>query len=560
MKNLLRLFLPLLPVLLAVVPAFCSQPGFDLDDIRGPKIEELYMVIHRDPDSQILALERGKLDVLGDITRPVDVERLSQNAWIELSISRGFHLFFMGFNLRKSPWNSLPLRKAVAHAIPKQQIVRDLFSGYSEPVSTYLPPVSPYYEPDVATYPYDPSRAKAILKEAGWSWNGEGRLVPPGSKDALKTLKLLTPAAQSAPTTMEIGRRIADSLETIGLPVELEPLDFSVMIRRLDVHDFDLFVMAWSLNRDPDNLFAFFHSSMDVEGGYNIQGLHDPEVDKVTERLRWAPDRETAEKAAREAQRLLSEKLPWVPIYSRYMIAAVSKDWKGIVATDATSADNIWTLLSMEPATGPMRPVFWALSSEPRSLNPLSSGSAYDWQILGLIYDSLITVDPRTLEDIPWLATDWKIETVPGETAPKTRLTFWLREGVTWHDGKPLSAEDVRSTLLYLKENRIPRYFDAVRDIESVETTGDRTVVVTMENTSYWHLHNIGGSPVLPAHILEQVTDWKSWQPAGTAHPKAKDLTMLVGTGPFVFSEYRPGEYVLLKRYDRFWLLGEQGR
>jgi len=81
-----------------------------------------------------------------------------------------------------------------------------------------------------------------------------------------------------------------------------------------------------------------------------------------------------------------------------------------------------------------------------------------------------------------------------------------------------------------------------------------------MENTSYWHLHNIGGSPVLPAHILEQVTDWKSWQPAGTAHPKAKDLTMLVGTGPFVFSEYRPGEYVLLKRYDRFWLLREQRR
>ncbi|MGC9373260.1 MAG: ABC transporter substrate-binding protein, partial [Thermovirgaceae bacterium] len=84
--------------------------------------------------------------------------------------------------------------------------------------------------------------------------------------------------------------------------------------------------------------------------------------------------------------------------------------------------------------------------------------------------------------------------------------------------------------------------------------------VVTMKNTSYWHLHNIGGSPVFPAHILEQVTDWESWQPAGTAHPEAKGLTMLVGTGPFVFSEYRAGEYVLLKRHDGFWMLGEEGR
>ncbi|MGC9490674.1 MAG: ABC transporter substrate-binding protein, partial [Thermovirgaceae bacterium] len=235
MKRIPGVALALLVLLLAT-PLSSARADLNVEAIKGPKIEELYMVIHRDPDSQILALERGELDVLGDITRPVDIDRLAKNEGVELSISRGFHLFFMGFNLRESPWNSLPLRKAVAHAIPKQQIVRDLFSGYSEPVSTYLPPVSPYYEPDVATYPYDPSRAKALLKEAGWSWNGEGRLVPPGSKDALETLKLLTPAAQSAPTTMEIGRRIADALEAIGLPVELEPLDFSVMIRRLDVH------------------------------------------------------------------------------------------------------------------------------------------------------------------------------------------------------------------------------------------------------------------------------------------------------------------------------------
>lgn len=547
-------------VLLLIPPVSSARADLNVEAIRGPKIEELYMVIHRDPDSQILALERGKLDVLGDITRPVDIDRLAENERVELSISRGFHLFFMGFNLRESPWDSLPLRKAVAHAIPKQQIVRDLFSGYSEPVSTYLPPVSPYYDPDVPTYPYDPELAKDILKEAGWTRDDAGRLVPPGSKEALGTFKLLTPAAQTAPTTMEIARRITGALEKIGLQVELEPLDFSVMIRRLDVHDFDLFVMAWSLTRDPDNLFAFFHSSMDVEGGYNIQGLHDAAVDRVTERLRWAPDRKTAEKAAREAQRLLSEKLPWVPIYSRYMIAAVSNGWKGIVATDATSADNIWTLLSMEPVSGPMRPVFWALSSEPRSLNPLSSGSAYDWQILGLIYDGMINVDPRTLEDIPWLATDWDIETIEGESGSRTRLTFKLREGVTWHDGEPLTADDVRSTLLFLKENRIPRYYDSVRDIESVEAVDDGTVVVTMKNTSYWHLHNVGGAPILPAHILEGVEDWKSWQPAETGHPEAEGLTTLVGTGPFVFEEYRPGEYVLLKRHEGFWMLGEDNR
>jgi peptide/nickel transport system substrate-binding protein len=99
-----------------------------------------------------------------------------------------------------------------------------------------------------------------------------------------------------------------------------------------------------------------------------------------------------------------------------------------------------------------------------------------------------------------------------------------------------------------------------VRDIESVEAVDDGTVVVTMTNTSYWHLHNVGGVPILPAHILEGVENWKSWQPAETGHPEVEGLTMLVGTGPFVFEEYRPGEYVLLKRHDGFWMLGEDNR
>jgi len=133
-KRKLALILALFAAFLAT-PSFCSPAVFDPDSISGPRIKELYMVIHRDPDSQILALERGKLDVLGDITRPVDVTRLAGNDEIDLSIAQGFHIFFMGFNLRKEPWNNLALRKAVAHAIPRQQIVRDLFSGYSTPIS-----------------------------------------------------------------------------------------------------------------------------------------------------------------------------------------------------------------------------------------------------------------------------------------------------------------------------------------------------------------------------------------------------------------------------------------
>ncbi|HOK20400.1 MAG TPA: ABC transporter substrate-binding protein, partial [Thermosynergistes sp.] len=92
--------------------------GVDVDAIRGPKIEELYLVIIRDPDAQLLALEKGQIDLLSDITRPVDIERLASNEELSLSLAQGFHAFFLGFNIRKAPWARVELRRAIWRAIP----------------------------------------------------------------------------------------------------------------------------------------------------------------------------------------------------------------------------------------------------------------------------------------------------------------------------------------------------------------------------------------------------------------------------------------------------------
>ena len=61
--------------------------------------------------------------------------------------------------------------------------------------------------------------------------------------------------------------RIAGALASIGIPVEAEPMDFSAMISRLDERDFQMYVLAWQMTRDPDSLYAFYSSKMDVRGG-----------------------------------------------------------------------------------------------------------------------------------------------------------------------------------------------------------------------------------------------------------------------------------------------------
>ena len=538
MTNYVRVLISIL-VLIASFSSIASSMPF---------MEELYMVILRDPDAQIIAVENNKIDVLGDLIRPVDIERLSKSPNVDLSIAPAFHSFYLSFNTRKFPFDSKTLRQAIWQVIPKEKIARDLFSGFSEPIDSYLPPVSTWLDTSVTYLRFNPDAARELLKNNGWSWGADGILISPNG-EPLKPMKLLSPTASVAPTSAEIGNQAAEAMRKLGIPIESEPMDFSAMLARLDRHDFDAVVHAWTLSRDPDSLFAFYHSSMDVQSGYNVSGMSDPKLDEALLALRDAPDEVTARGAASEAQILLSDLVPSVPIYSRYWITAVNKNWDGIYTSEKTTADNFWTLTGMTPKDGVLRPVYWALPDEPRSLNPITASSAYDWMVMGNIYDTLISVHPDTFLDIPWLASEWKVSNENNATV----IEFKLRDDIKWHDGKPLTTDDVINTMNYLKINEVPRYYDSVKDIESVTSPEPYKVVVKFLNTSYWNLHNIGGLHILPKHILDNVKDWKVWQPAREKHPDNPNLTQLIGTGPFVFSEYRAGDYVYFKRNENFW-------
>jgi len=155
MKHMVKTWIPalFLAAMLALPVQTGSAAEFDPTRLGPPQVEDLYMVIIRDPDAQVLALEKGDIDILGDIFRPADVERLSKNPEIDLSLSMAFHGFFLGFNLREEPWSRLELRQAAWQSIPREELVRDIFSGYAAPLSTFLPPSSRYFEKDVLTYP-----------------------------------------------------------------------------------------------------------------------------------------------------------------------------------------------------------------------------------------------------------------------------------------------------------------------------------------------------------------------------------------------------------------------
>ena len=510
------------------------------------------MLIITSPDAQILAAEAGEVDIVSDIARPSDIERLAANPKLEMSLARGFHAFFLLLNNKSFPWDDAAVRRAAAMSIDRSAIVRMIFSGYCEPINSWLPPVSPWALAESSRDIYDPAGAAKLLTERGYSRDGSGFWRSPDGRPFPK-FAILTPLARLAPTTAELAELIADSLRAAGFPAETEPIDFSTMVSRLDRKDYSAAVLAWGMGRNPDSLYSFYHSSMDFSGGYNMTGVNDARLDAALERLRFAPDEATARKSSAEAQELLAELVPSIPIYSRFSVAAISRGWKNIFTTDRITADNMWTLLSAEPADGRARALRMVLAEEPRNLNPFTASSAYSWQVLGMIYESMVGADPYTLENMPAIAESWSVRAVGEGDRRHTELLFKIKRGLKWSDGSPLSSRDIKATIDFMRANKLPRFFDNVKNVREVEALDDYTLRVVMDGVSYWYLDNIGGLPCFPKKILDAVADWQNWDPVnggGKFGPRG-----LLGSGPFTLESYRPGEYVMMRRNPHYRLL-----
>ncbi|NCB28106.1 MAG: hypothetical protein EOM62_22050 [Bacteroidia bacterium] len=146
-RNFIRPFSVLCSLFLAAVllaaPA-CAVQRFDPENVYGPRIKKLCMVIITNSDSQVLAAEKGELDILSDITRPSDIDRLSRDPGLSMSLARGFHAFFLLLNNKSRPWDDPEVRHAAAEAIDRNNMVRTIYSGYCEPINSWLQRRAPH--------------------------------------------------------------------------------------------------------------------------------------------------------------------------------------------------------------------------------------------------------------------------------------------------------------------------------------------------------------------------------------------------------------------------------
>jgi peptide/nickel transport system substrate-binding protein len=302
--------------------SFDERTGLVLERFDGyfggaPSVRRVRLKPVLDVNSRILELLKGSADVVqntSDGFPPGTLQRLGRDPRIRITSRPGTNVQYLNFNLRHPVLGNAGVRRAIAHAIDREAIVKAKLSGYGRVAPTFLPPSHWAFEPDVPLYPYDPARANRLLDEAGYP-DPDG----PGPKKRFSILY----RTSTNPQSIEIAEVIRGHLEAAGIGVELRSVAFGVLFEDIKKGNFDVYTLQWTSVLTPDHYYEVFHSRSVPPDGYNRNFYANPKVDRLLEEGRRTVDRAAQKRIYSEAQRLVAADLPALPLWYPEQISAV---------------------------------------------------------------------------------------------------------------------------------------------------------------------------------------------------------------------------------------------
>lgn len=276
----------------------------------APKVSGVIFRFIPEKSTALSALQAGEVDWT-DAIPTQRVNQLKDDDSVHLAVTPSNDYWYLALNEARPPWNDVRVRQAIAYAIDRDAIVAATSYGTAAGNQLAIPKGSFWYA-DYGRYRYDIEQAKRLLREAK---------ATPTNLDMLVT--------NEYPETVTAAQIIADNLAPLGITVNIRTVDFATWLDEQNSGHFDMLMMGWLGNIDPDD---FYYAQHHTDGTSNAQKYSNPEVDRLLDAGRVETNQDARAEIYRKAATIIADDCSYIYLYNPSVIQAWRKDMSGYEA------------------------------------------------------------------------------------------------------------------------------------------------------------------------------------------------------------------------------------
>ncbi|MEK3734957.1 ABC transporter substrate-binding protein [Paenibacillus sp. FSL M8-0334] len=286
-----------------------------------PKLNRVIVRSIPDNSARFNALQSGEIDLMEDLS-PDDLAVLESNPNLQKIERPSNNVGYLGFNLKKEPFNDPKVRLALSHAVNKQGIIDAFFAGQAVPAVNPIPPSMWGYNDSIQDYEYDLNKANQLLAEAGY---------PDGLPGEYVFYAMPVPRPY-----MPDGRKVAEVIqadfEKIGVKVTIESPEWATYLDEVrEGEKDDMYMLGWTGdNGDPDN-FLYTLLDKDAIPSNNYSYYASDELHEILIAAQRENDQDKRAELYEQAQVIIKADAPWVPIVHTTPLLAAQANVKGYV-------------------------------------------------------------------------------------------------------------------------------------------------------------------------------------------------------------------------------------
>ncbi|ARK24279.1 ABC transporter substrate-binding protein [Sporosarcina sp. P37] len=283
-----------------------------------PKLDRVIFQSIPDNSARLNSLLSGEID-LADGINPADGQKIEDNDKLQLFERPSMNVGYLGLTVTREPFDKKEVRQAMNYAIDKQTIIDSFFEGRAEVAKNPMPSSISGYNDEIEGYEYDPEKAKALLKEAG---------LEDGFEMELWAMPVPRPYM---PDGTKVAEAIQSNLADVGIKAKIVSYEWATYLDKASKGDADAFMLGWTGdNGDADN-FLYVLLDEDNIGSNNYTYFKNDKTHKLFLEAQTEVDEDKRNELYKEAQEILHEEAPWVPLAHSIPLLGGAKELTGFV-------------------------------------------------------------------------------------------------------------------------------------------------------------------------------------------------------------------------------------